>query len=514
MAINRNRLNRVYGSSVMKYLEDSFSDGPADQSGSYAETLQALEGVRRQAALEGIDPELLLGMNWRGLALNSLCGAPAKPELTGDSLVDPLLELGCEVYPYFLIAADTQSFTRSRVSMPTSLMYKHEAVEKFQEVFLDDDNLPKLYPSSADRLGPEGYISESTGHGGTVQLTGLPSELLQLAFFLSRMRGNASLESFLSAIPEVVAMLREVASTGSYQGSSFVLIKNIYLDGIEEMKVGELTLRPWGDNVSSFIPLSEARPSSHDGRMAGVLAEIPIHIVIEVAEWTRGAAPQTGRPKVWDLGTMEQLNQTVEDLRLALLCTFGDELAAPLASWSVQTSLFRSIGNYGMRSERTHPSISTIDGFNAQTLEAWYERVTAINRKKFHIAVNRILAAASERRSAEDGLIDAIIAWENLFGSKESELIFRVTAAMTVLLEGDVQKREEVQRRLKKLYGRRSKLVHGADMKPITLDERDEALQYVVECLRVVLNSDELLELDGGKRASQIILGLHTTSRE
>ena len=80
--------------------------------------------------------------------------------------------------------------------------------------------------------------------------------------------------------------------------------------------------------------------------------------------------------------------------------------------------------------------------------------------------MRRLLKAAGERDDPIDVLVDAVVAWENLFGSK-TESTFRVTAAVATLLEpSDKEQRDVLQKELSGIYDRRSRLVHGDPVRP------------------------------------------------
>ena len=51
----------------------------------------------------------------------------------------------------------------------------------------------------------------------------------------------------------------------------------------------------------------------------------------------------------------------------------------------------------------------------------WYDRLNAPEVDKIDLALSRILRAVAERREPSDVLVDSVIAWENLFGTKEGE---------------------------------------------------------------------------------------------
>jgi Apea-like HEPN len=95
-------------------------------------------------------------------------------------------------------------------------------------------------------------------------------------------------------------------------------------------------------------------------------------------------------------------------------------------------------------------------------LHEWAARVERHHDPLIDVAVTRILSAFLERDEAQDALIDAVIALENLFGHRQAtEVTLRVTTAATLLIEPDPTKREALQRQLKTVHKARSKVLHG-----------------------------------------------------
>lgn len=104
----------------------------------------------------------------------------------------------------------------------------------------------------------------------------------------------------------------------------------------------------------------------------------------------------------------------------------------------------------------------------ADGLVAWAERVARFYHPSIAVAMRRTLSAVAERRSsAEDTLRDAVIEWENLFGTGgTSEMTFRVTTALALLLDPDPASRPALRKELSKVYDLRSKVAHGGEVKP------------------------------------------------
>jgi len=106
-------------------------------------------------------------------------------------------------------------------------------------------------------------------------------------------------------------------------------------------------------------------------------------------------------------------------------------------------------------------------------------------------------------------LIDAVIAWENLVGTR-NETAYRVTASLTVLCEDDPNHRLAMRKELAKIYDERSRLVHG-DRMGVMPEVRDRAIQVGLEVLaRLIDGRSDLLELaNSSKRADRLLLAVN-----
>jgi hypothetical protein len=153
----------------------------------------------------------------------------------------------------------------------------------------------------------------------------------------------------------------------------------------------------------------------------------------------------------------------------------------------------------------------------AVELHAWADRVGKRNDAALAVATRRTLSAMSERTfSAEDALIDAVIAWENLVGhGAPAEMTFRVTSALAILLEPDARKRPSLRRELSKIYTLRSKVAHGS---VVSVDDklaemRDRAIDVAIDAFRVLFHNHPSLISDRD-RGMKLILGMTSASSE
>jgi hypothetical protein len=103
----------------------------------------------------------------------------------------------------------------------------------------------------------------------------------------------------------------------------------------------------------------------------------------------------------------------------------------------------------------------------------------------------RRLFQSSLRSASEDALLDACIGIEALLGEQHDELVHRMGLRASVALAGqmDATLRYDI---LKKVYGHRSKIVHGTEQKNSTINIRGDdwsAKSVAVWLLRLLLQS-------------------------
>jgi Apea-like HEPN len=139
----------------------------------------------------------------------------------------------------------------------------------------------------------------------------------------------------------------------------------------------------------------------------------------------------------------------------------------------------------------------------------WYERLNTAHLDRIELALTRILRAIAERLEPSDVLIDSVIAWESLFGTKDGEPTFRVTTCLALLLEQSFQARKDLRQRLSRIYNLRSKVVHGGgNLKENEYPLCQEALKVAIDAIRVLVTErTDILELpDGAARSSALLL--------
>lgn len=150
----------------------------------------------------------------------------------------------------------------------------------------------------------------------------------------------------------------------------------------------------------------------------------------------------------------------------------------------------------------------------SEALNTWLPRVKAMP-DQLVLSMRRLLRAAAERSDLVDSLIDAVVAWEGLFGANP-EIKFQVTGAMCVLLEkDDMDNRADLKRELGKIYDMRSGFVHGAVQvgdKKMAIDtvaqHASRAVSLGLGAFKEVLLRADLAEIpESRRRAQRVLLG-------
>lgn len=91
------------------------------------------------------------------------------------------------------------------------------------------------------------------------------------------------------------------------------------------------------------------------------------------------------------------------------------------------------------------------------------DHVAARRTPSIDVAIRRILSAHIDRFTPADSLIDVVIAWENLFGPRDQKEITKTvsTALANLLSKGSDEAAKQIRKDAVRIYGLRSRLVHG-----------------------------------------------------
>jgi hypothetical protein len=137
--------------------------------------------------------------------------------------------------------------------------------------------------------------------------------------------------------------------------------------------------------------------------------------------------------------------------------------------------------------------------------EAWAERLEESRAGTLQIAVRRLVSAIAQRSEKVDALIDAVIAWESLVGTRRDKAD-KVPRALAILLKNYASEGSNLFDRFKEIYGLRTDVVHGnavsdADVYAASRDATKAGLDAIRELHD---RSGEWLTIGSNKRARKL----------
>jgi hypothetical protein len=200
-----------------------------------------------------------------------------------------------------------------------------------------------------------------------------------------------------------------------------------------------------------------------------------------------------------------------EQLALAMTLTLGAD-RSPAFLWEMIVSpLSHGTGFSGRgflpQTIPRHPGPSLTEAQQEEMLR-WSRLIFDHYDPSIAIAHQRLLSAAQQQQ-LQESLIDAVIVWENLMGQGgNTEMTFRVTTALAILIEPDHRKRDELRRELAAIYSLRSTIVHGGQIsaRANIAERRRRALEVAIAALKQLFAHRPWL-ISEADRGMKLILG-------
>jgi len=400
-----------------------------------------------------------------------------------DSLVAIASRLALEIYPLFLIKLPSSShFFIDTFFHLSSILYRlNEHKLLFKEIMKDPSISTIFSQVGESEIDTQGQYMASSGRGGSIQLAVFPNTLIANAYELMRLRGIISQKKLVEAIEEVVNMIRQVAEGNLIKVPVFVGFHNVGLDDIDCLEIEWGKIRAYNEEFMELIP-QEARPSmlGEEKKYLGFIleAEYPYKVDFEPRQENDSWPPE-----------LEQARKNLDILQENVSLTFAlsvkrDPPIGITPAWTlIVDPLSQGISiSWSHRPHSPMPHYLLCSG-QQKSIKHWASVIKGSSDEKIRIAIRRILSSINERMNPIDGFVDAVIAWENLFGGN-AELSYRISISISKLLEESKECRLELQKKIVNYYNDRSKIVHG--VKEIT---RDEAVCKRNECLSIALAS-------------------------
>lgn len=376
----------------------------------------------------------------------------------------------------------------------------------FPQADFEASNPAELYDLSS-------YVRWSDGSGGTVNFSGILESIL-LRSTGALQQGEASLAAYIDSVRDTLAAARCLAEGKKTRVAATVGCYSMsFADNLLEIRLAGGRFRRKTPMDHALMNESQAETVVLEIGMDLQLVEGPI---TDQSAWFRpnaSAEPNEPGDQFWQL-----LQDRISRARMAVLLASSNDEVLTVGQSFVSLPLPVTLNGGYNKSPLAWPVAPfqtrsrTLTVNDVEPIGAWdalLEEFPGVLR----IGFQRLLAAVNERVDPYDGFIDAVITWENLFGTTP-ETTFKVCAAIAWLLEPvDEGQRAKLFSEARTLYSARSHLVHGSVLPPkkeITRIKaqiyRDKAVDIAMAALRAVLRSDELRQAPTSTARGEMLL--------
>lgn len=202
--------------------------------------------------------------------------------------------------------------------------------------------------------------------------------------------------------------------------------------------------------------------------------------------------------------------------RCCLSLYMASDAAKPSGAVPAFTAILEPFTHYPIEPwrSRPQPNVTGIHLSRSAATEAsnWYVRFRDSHPANLNTAIRRMVSACNSRYTPADSLLDAVLAWENMF-SGTPETVLRVCGAMARLLTSDrYEDQATLYAEVKSIYNARSQIVHGKSKRTLTDSlvqaHADKAIEYAFRCMKELYKHPEVLALrDSDARGLAVLLG-------
>jgi hypothetical protein len=378
-----------------------------------------------------------------------------------------------DAFPAYLLPPPARGATLSFERYPRP-DFGHPGQAAFFGALADDDPLRGLFPlahplsppaPSEPRIADAVYVRMSYGGEAALSAFGFFGDLAANAYERAAARGELTPQSFVSAGLEALDELRSLAAGDEVLIPVITELACSAEPGFElKTELGTLRARA---RPTEPNPFPDHVPTTTGDLLAEIRVPLQLHVV--------GPAPSGVPPRSEAQRWLENLSRAIDQIRLALLLS-ADGTAPPatrLLSSTICLPVDTPMRSHSLASPFPFTRIPSGAVARAASphIAAATRAVAQHHVPSLDIATRRVLSAHADRVDPADGLIDAIVALESLFGTGQGEVTLRLSVALARLLESDPARRRERMRQVRDLYGLRSKISHGVRVKASDLIE-------------------------------------------
>jgi hypothetical protein len=374
---------------------------------------------------------------------------------------------------------------------------QHPAFVKALEELSRDPELASLLPRDNQ---PDPFIMSPVSGGSRVGFAGILTALLTNAAKQLFIQGIELTDSaFVRSVLENYEELKRAVRGEKIRSYAVRGLAGLSLDNDLQLTTPWGTIRPIDVEPSTQAFMAQPRPTTSALLVTPQLERLFI---------SRENEPQF--PGLDQSATESmQRTQTLTPLLFALSSLDSEAVTAPVITF--QTTILPISMGMGYSSPlHSNPFVPNcvVGRDQVKAIEDLAAILAENYNESMQLASIRTVQAISQRTDRSDALIDAVMAWENLVGTR-SETVYRVTAALARLLETEDDKRRSFRKELQDIYNIRSRVVHGDVVEPQAIQSAsDGAVRIALRAmLEIYRRGGAWLAMSSNERSEMLILG-------
>ncbi|XMN07705.1 hypothetical protein ACK8N7_17560 [Streptomyces griseobrunneus] len=442
-------------------------------------------------------------------------------EGSNDELLDKLLRVASDIYPAFLVKRPEAEPLSATLACGGEFL-SHPDGLSFTVGLLGDPDTSALFPNQeplADKAPAEqgreitdvqSFLVTSSGGVQILRLHSIGEHILNSAFHrLVTANSDVSQAQFLREASSVLSDIRRLGRGESIDITVVVGLAQLGID-CDEIVLGDeraLRRRFSYSNTGSGAPWNPI--------VLTLARSYRIHEVKSVI-YSDGefnyldAQPYADQVREWHSDI-----EVVTD-RCCLSLYMASDVARPSGIVPAFTAVLEPFTHYPIEPwrSRPQPNVAGISLSQTTAIEAsaWYVRFRDSHPANLNTAIRRMVSACNSRYTPSDSLLDAVLAWENMF-SGTPETVLRVCGAMACLLApGQYEERSALYSEIKQIYNARSQIVHGKSKRALTESRiqahADKAIEYAFRSMKELYKHPDVLALrDSDARGLAVLLG-------
>jgi hypothetical protein len=376
---------------------------------------------------------------------------------------------------------------------------------KLQEAVLADSKLGKLFKGPVDGVSSSFRLWSSAGHGdGGMQVALLGSRLLGTPSAMARAR-SIGIEDFIGLARQAVSDMRTLLAGEPLMVPAVQGLDGLVLPAGVEVRTRWGILRPLSKGEEDLI-YPDFRGSGNAVIETDYEVCLSIESVEDASEMPEFPDQLARRREKADA----QLEEATRMVALAVL--LAKDLPMPAHIGHRYTLIAEPFSwSPGLWGRGPMPQMSIpaeLSREDIKEVERWVARIEQNHHESMSVAVSRTISA-HERLDATDAFVDALIAWDAVFGSRSGDsVVFRVATGFALLLGEDEEGRRKLKKRAQDLYRLRSAVVHGSVPRlewSVAHEHRQEAVEMLLAALRhLYRDAPELLA--GSDRTNDLLM--------